>query len=405
MTVIEPGGASGSAPSIVARAQGLLTQSAAEWRKIEPEPATAQSLFIGYLIPLALIPAIATLIGLSVFGAGVPGIASVKLPILSALTMAALSFVMTLVMTWVMGLVINALAGNFAGTQNPTQALKVAVYSGTGVLLAGVFQAYPPLGILGLVGLIFSIFLLHSGLPVLMKAPSDRATGYTVSVVLVMLVLWIVVGVAASAVTGPITRAAMFGGAGVGNNGTVKIGDATIDMGALQKAAKDMEAASVAAAQGGSVGVTGSGAAVDLERLKAMLPETLPGGFARTEISTGSSGAAGVGVGSAQATYTSGERTIDLTLADLGAMGAIAGMAGAMNVQTSTENADGFERARTIDGRLVTEELSRSAKTAKYGVVVANRFMLGAEGRNVGIDDVKGAVDAVGVARVEALAK
>lgn len=403
MTVIEPGGAAGTS-NIVARAQGLLTASAAEWRKIEPEAASAQSLYVGYLIPLALIPAIASFVGLTVFGAGVPGIASVKLPLFSALTMAALSCAMVLVMTYIMGLVINALAANFGGTQNPIQALKVAVYAGTAVLLAGVFQAYPPLGILGLVGLIFSIFLLHSGLPVLMKAPVDRVTGYTVSVVLVMLVLWIVVGVAAQAVTGPLIRSATFGSVAVpGSKGTVKIGDATIDIGALEKAAKEMEA-SVAASQSG-VTVAGSGAAIDLEQLKALLPESLPGGFARTEISAGSGGAAGVGVGSAEATYTNGERSITLTVADLGAMGALAGMAGAMNVQGSREDADGFERTRTVDGRLITEEVSRGSKTAKYGVVTKSRFTIGAEGRNVGLDEVKGAVEAVGIARVEALAK
>ena len=57
------------------------------------------------------------------------------------------------------------------------------------------------LGILGL----YSLYLMYLGLPVLMKAPEDRAIAYTVLVILAALVLFLVIGlVAGSFMAGPV---------------------------------------------------------------------------------------------------------------------------------------------------------------------------------------------------------
>jgi hypothetical protein len=408
MTVVESGGTGGGGGGLVARVRGLLTAPTAEWRKIEAEPATVQGLFTGHLAPLAALACAASVIGMSVFGGGMPGVVTMRIPLVNALMLGLVSLVLVLGMTWVMGFVINMLAPNSGGVQNPIQAMKVAVYSATAVVLAGVLQIFPPLGVLGIVGLFFSIYLLHAGLPILMKAPPEKATGYTLSVIGVMFVLWIVAAFAAQVVTAPIMLNSMVGpmSAGVASpGGTVKIGGTTIDMGAMEKAAKEMEARSKAIEQGvDPATVAGAGKPIDLEQLKALLPAALPGGLARTEVSTGAGGAAGVGAGGASAIYENGDKRVEITIGDLGAMGAFAGMAGAMGVQGSRESADGYERTATVNGRVVTESVSRGSATAKYGVVGA-RFMITADGHNVGIDEVKAAVDAVGIGRVEALAK
>jgi hypothetical protein len=89
-------------------------------------------------------------------------------------------------------LVIDGLAPTFGGVKNFPNALKVAAYSSTAAWLAGIFQLIPPLSILGIVGL-YSIYLLWLGLPVLMKSPPDRATGYTAAVVVIMFVIMFIV--------------------------------------------------------------------------------------------------------------------------------------------------------------------------------------------------------------------
>lgn len=404
MSIVEPGGApAASSSSIVARAQGLIFRPTEEWKKIEPEAASVQGLYLGWLLPLAAIPAIAGIIGTTVFGVGVPGFLVVKVPLLDAIVRAIVQVALLCGMTWVMALVIDALAPNFGGQKNQMQAFKVAAYSGVAALLAGVFQILPALGILGLVGL-YSIYILHRGLPVLMKAAPDKATGYTVSVVLIMLVLWIVAAVILGALM-PMNRGGLFSGIGgarvespaSSDGGSITVNGTTVDIGALEKAAKQMEQAATKA-ENGEVVLNAN--PVDMEKIKALLPETVAG-LPRTEISTG--GAAGMG--GANAVYQAGDRRIEISVADLGGMGALGSMAGAFGAQSTRETADGYERMRMVDGRMTTEKWSKADKTAGYGVLVANRFMLDVEGSNVSPDEVKAAANAIGVARLEALAK
>ncbi len=401
MSMVEPGGAPGAAANIIGRAQGLILQPTAEWTKIEQEPATVQGIYTGWLIPLALIPAIAMVVGMSVFGVGIPGLATFKLPLLDAVVRAVVQFAMILGMTYVMGLVIDALATNFGAQKNALNAFKVAAYSAVAGLLASAFQIIPALGILGLLGL-YGIYILHRGLPVMMKAPADKATGYTVTVVVVMIVLWIIAAVIVNAVM-PMHRGNMFSrmqmpGAtqSTTDGGSVTINGTTVDLGALEKAAKQIEESTA----DGNINITTNANPVDVEKIKALLPERM-GAYARTEISTG--GAAGMG--GANATYENGDKRLEVSVVDMGGMGALGGLAGAFGANSTTENADGYERVQTVDGRMTMEKLSRSNNTASYGVMVANRFMLSVDGTNVSPQEVKDAANTVGVSRLEALAK
>src|SRR5688572_32202306 len=53
------------------RVKNILTNPKAEWPVIAAEPATVQSLFLGYALPLAGAAALAGLIGNAIFGLGV----------------------------------------------------------------------------------------------------------------------------------------------------------------------------------------------------------------------------------------------------------------------------------------------------------------------------------------------
>ena len=55
------------------------------------------------------------------------------------------------------------------------------------------------LGILGL----YSLYLLYLGLPVLMKAPQEKALGYTVVVIIAAVVLVVLVGLVAGVFVSP----------------------------------------------------------------------------------------------------------------------------------------------------------------------------------------------------------
>jgi hypothetical protein len=51
------------------------------------------------------------------------------------------------------------------------------------------------------------------------------------------------------------------------------------------------------------------------------------------------------------------------------------------------------------------EHYDRNAKHGEYSVIVGNRFMVHAEGDNIGMDELKAAVGSIDMGRLEGLAK
>ena len=178
------------------RVKRILLTPKAEWPVIDAEQTSVASLYTRYIIPLAAIGPIASILGWTVFGLQVPFAGSYRLPIGFAVRNAAIQYVGALVGVFVLGLIIDGLAPTFGGQKNQIQALKVAAYSATAAWVVGILGLIPALGFLGLLGL-YSLYLLLLGLPILMKAPEDKAIGYT----LVVIVVAIVLAVAVSALT------------------------------------------------------------------------------------------------------------------------------------------------------------------------------------------------------------
>ena len=181
--------------SLVNRVKNILVQPAAEWQVIDSEPATVGSIYAGYIAILAGAAAICS----ALFLFRLPG---------AAIRLAVVSFVTALAMPYVVALIIDALATSFGGTRNQVQALKVAAYSSTPSWVANIVAGILALisgggyggrsglgGLVSLLGGIYSLYLLYHGLPKLMKAPADRAMGYTVVTVCATIVVYAVIGV------------------------------------------------------------------------------------------------------------------------------------------------------------------------------------------------------------------
>ena len=182
--------------NLVSRVKGILTNPRQEWAAIDDEPLEVAKLLTGYVLPLAAIGPVASALGWSVFGFGGLFRMSMGYVVTYAITM----FIMSIIGVFVCAWVINMLAPTFGATQNMPQAIKVSAYSMTAAWVAGIFSLIPALRVLGIVGAIYSLYLLYLGLPMLMKAPAEKAMPYTVVVVLVTIVVYIVAGAITRAV-------------------------------------------------------------------------------------------------------------------------------------------------------------------------------------------------------------
>ena len=199
--------------SIVQRAKDILLDPKGAWPRIEAEPATVQSIYVPYVVALAAISALAGFIGLSVFGVGGFGM-SFRIPVFAGLTNMVFGFILSLAMVFVMALVADALAPTFGGQKNQINALKLMAYGSTAGLLGGIFAIIPAASLLGLLAALYSIYLIYTGLPVLMKCAQEKTLAYTTVLVVCGIVVAVVMAWVSSLFDGGMHRGMSMGGMG-----------------------------------------------------------------------------------------------------------------------------------------------------------------------------------------------
>jgi hypothetical protein len=174
--------------NLVERVKNILLTPKEEWPKIEPEPASVQSIYVGYIMILAAIGPIAMMLRSFPLG----------------LVTGIVTYVVGLGMIYLLALIVDLLAPTFGGEKNFTQSLKLTAYSYTAAWIAGIFQLLGALaGLIGLLAAIYSFYTFYLGVPAMKKCPQDKAVGYTIVVVLCGIVIGVLLmGVLMTAVFG-----------------------------------------------------------------------------------------------------------------------------------------------------------------------------------------------------------
>lgn len=391
-----------------------------EWTVIEAETAPIGQVITGYVLPLAAIAALATFISVSIVGTNVPMIGHYRLGIGWGLGQALYSLVMAVVFVFILGFIIDALAPTFGGQKNMLQAQKLAAYSYTPAWIATVFTIIPWVGgLLAFIGAIYGLYLLYLGLPRLMKNPPDKSAGYTALVVVSAIVVAVIIGFIGAFFTAP----AMMGAATMGSapSGSLRV-DPDSPAGKMEEFAKKMEEAAkkmeaaeksgdpqkqVEAAMGALGTALSGGKGVEplqIDALKPFAPERFAG-LERTDMRTERSGVAGLMATKVEADYGSGDKRVQLEIVDTGGAAGLTGLAGwaALGTTRESENSDRTERMRREGNRLVREEVSKRGGTNTYSVILADRYVVSAEGNGVDIGTLKAAVGSLDLAKLEAL--
>jgi Yip1-like protein len=166
--------------NIVERVKRLCLSPDTEWSVIAAEHATLGTLISGYVLPLAALGALASLVGSLFIGLG----------LVVALRVAIVDLVAGLIGVVILSVIIDAVAPTFGAVKSSTNAAKVAAYAPTPAWVGGLFQILPFLGsVIAFVGALYALYLLYLGLMRVMKSPADKAVGYTVVVVLIAIVV------------------------------------------------------------------------------------------------------------------------------------------------------------------------------------------------------------------------
>jgi hypothetical protein len=175
--------------NLVERVKGILLKPKEEWQTISGETTTIPELYKTYIVILAAIGPVASIIGMSIVGISLPFVGSFRIPITTSIASAVVHYILTLVGVYILALIIDALAPTFSGEKSINQAFKVATYSYTPGWVVGVIAIIPALSILGILGL-YGLYLLYLGLPILTKSPKEKSLGYTIAVIIAAIVIF-----------------------------------------------------------------------------------------------------------------------------------------------------------------------------------------------------------------------
>jgi len=177
----------------VNRLKGILFQPGSTWKAIDGEFTKPAALYKGWVLPLALIGPICGAFGTLVFGLSFGVIGSYRVPVQTIATLAVVDYVLSVVGVFALSMIVNALAPTFGGQKNDVQALKLAAYASTPWFVAGAFQLLPQLALVRILVSLYTVYLVFSGVPVVMKPAKDQAMGYAIVAVLGAVVVALIV--------------------------------------------------------------------------------------------------------------------------------------------------------------------------------------------------------------------
>ncbi|WP_199611443.1 Yip1 family protein [Flocculibacter collagenilyticus] len=170
---------------------GLYAHPVEEWHTID-ERHESFKYSMSHILLIALIPSIcgyfsAVHIGWSI-GVGDP----IKITADSALYLSVGMYFALIIGVFLLAYLAHWMAHTFGAEPTYTQTLELAAYTATPIFMSAISALYPELWFVmlaGLAGLAYSVYLLYSGVPILMHIPEDRGFIYASSVVTCGLIL------------------------------------------------------------------------------------------------------------------------------------------------------------------------------------------------------------------------
>ena len=169
----------------------LLFSPVEGWQAIQKANLSISACYFRQVIPLALIMPVCGYIGATRVGWPVPGADTVFMTPGSALRMAIISFIAILVSVGAIGKLIQWMGQTYEAEQPLSRCISLAAYTITPLLIIGFATLYPPLWfiyLLGLPALGYSVFLLYSGVPVMMEISKERGFLFSSAILTVGLI-------------------------------------------------------------------------------------------------------------------------------------------------------------------------------------------------------------------------
>ncbi len=192
--------------NLIERAKNILVTPKTEWDVVNGESATPMSLLMSYVLPLAVVAALGTLLkGLLFAGTFSFGI---KYFVIGAI----IAFIATVLSYYITVIVMDMLAPSFGSEKDLNKSAQLVAYSGTPSNVASLLSFIPVIGFLiSIAGWAYGIYLMYLGIGPLKKTPEDKKIVYMLVTYVIMIAIYFVL----VAILGAVLYASLgFGGLG-----------------------------------------------------------------------------------------------------------------------------------------------------------------------------------------------
>ena len=166
----------------------LLFRPAAEWDLIARENTSIETLLSRYILPLALLAPVATVIGMKTFDREWDPVHGYLVPADRIFATGATTYFAIVGSIFVLAAIFVLIVPMFGGACNYVAALKVATYGAIPVLLAGAMLVMPVMALIGLAGLCHTLYLLSLGARSVLNVPAGAGAEF-IGISLVLLTL------------------------------------------------------------------------------------------------------------------------------------------------------------------------------------------------------------------------
>ena len=169
----------------------IMFSPRAAWESIRDQDDSAIATYLKFVIPVALLPAVAWYFG-SVEVGWQLGDRVIKLTSESAMQIMVLFYLAMLVGTGFLGFMVHWMSETYeANSSTVSKGIRIAAYTLTPMFLCGAVGFYPMLWIdmlLGCAAAAYAVYLLYIGVPIVMQIPEERGFLFASAMVAVGLV-------------------------------------------------------------------------------------------------------------------------------------------------------------------------------------------------------------------------
>lgn len=170
---------------------GLFSDPTNQWVKIREQQKSSDKKGVGFVFVLAAIPAISGYIGTTQVGWRIGVGEPIRITGESAISIAIIYYLALIVGVFTIGWVIHLLGKAYEVVKPLPLCIALAAYTATPLFLIGIMEVYPVLWLnmlLGLPALAYTVYLLYSGLPIMMEISAERGFLYSSAVLAVGLI-------------------------------------------------------------------------------------------------------------------------------------------------------------------------------------------------------------------------